>query len=56
MVQHREFLGSMVRYSVSAGDNLILVDDAHQRGVQPLPVGADVSLSLVSEQVVVLAE
>jgi iron(III) transport system ATP-binding protein len=56
VVQHREFLGSMVRYSVSAGDNLILVDDAHQRGVPPFPVGADVSLSLVSEQVVVLTE
>ncbi|MDX1488642.1 MAG: ABC transporter ATP-binding protein [Acidiferrobacterales bacterium] len=56
VVQHREFLGSMVRYSVSVGDNLILVDDAHQRGVPPFPVGADVSLSLASEQVVVLPE
>lgn len=56
VVQHREFLGSMVRYSVLAGENLILVDDAHQRGVSPFPVGADVSLSLASEQVVVLTE
>lgn len=56
VVQHREFLGSMVRYSVSTGDNLILVDDAHQRGVSPFSVGADVSLSLASEQVIVLTE
>jgi iron(III) transport system ATP-binding protein len=56
VVQHREFLGSMIRYSVSVGDNVILVDDSHKRGEPPFPVGADVDLILACEQVVVLTE
>ncbi len=56
VVQHREFLGSMIRYSVSVGDNVILVDDAHIRGEPAFPVGADVDLRLAREQVIVLTE
>jgi iron(III) transport system ATP-binding protein len=56
LVQHREFLGSMIRYAVSAGENVILVEDSHKRGAAPYGVGADVELSLASEQVIVLSE
>jgi hypothetical protein len=35
---------------------MILVDDSHQRGEPAFSAGAEVSLSLASEQVVVLAK
>ncbi len=56
VIHHREFLGSMIRYAVSAGDTLILVEDYHKGGEPPYGVGADVELSLASEQVVVLSQ
>ncbi|MFQ5935380.1 MAG: ABC transporter ATP-binding protein [Acidiferrobacterales bacterium] len=56
VVQHREFLGSMIRYAVTVGENVILVDDAHKRGEPPFSSGADVDLRLAHEQVVVLTE
>ena len=56
IVRHREFLGSLIRYSVAVGENMILVDDSHQRGEPAFAEGAEVSLSLASEQAVLLSE
>ena len=56
IVRHREFLGSLIRYSVAVGENMILVDDSHQRGEPAFAEGAEVSLCLASEQVVLLSE
>lgn len=56
IVHHREFLGNLIRYSVAVGENMILVDDSHQRGEPAFAEGAEVSLSLASEQVVLPSE
>ncbi len=56
VVRHQEFLGSLIRYAIAVGDSLILVDDPHRRGEPPFSVGAEVGLSLASEQVVLLAD
>ncbi len=56
IVRHREFLGSLIRYSVAVGENMILVDDSHKRGEPAFAEGAEVSLSLASEQVVLLSQ
>ncbi|MCH7935895.1 MAG: ABC transporter ATP-binding protein [Proteobacteria bacterium] len=54
-VQHREFLGSIIRYAVRVGENVILVDDSHQAGRPVFDVGDDVALSLAVDQVRILA-
>ncbi len=54
-VRHREFLGSTIRYAVSVGDTVILVEDSHRRGEAPHNIGADVELNLASEQVILLS-
>ena len=54
-VQHREFLGSLIRYAVRVGDNVILVDDSHQAGRPVFDVGDDVALRLAVDQVRILA-
>jgi len=54
VVRHKEFLGSVIRYGVSVGESLILVDDAHKPSQPSFPVDAKVTLGLASEQVVVL--
>jgi iron(III) transport system ATP-binding protein len=51
-VEHKEFLGSVVRYQVSVGGQFILVDAPHQRGERALPEGTAVSLSLSGDQVI----
>ena len=53
-VQHREFLGSLIRYSVQVGTREILVDDSHHAGGRVFDVGEDVALHLDVDQVQVL--
>jgi iron(III) transport system ATP-binding protein len=54
IVQHREFLGNLIRYAVAVGESVILVDDAHKPNQPSFSVGSKVALNLASEQVVVL--
>lgn len=54
VIKHREFLGSLIRYSVAVGEQSILVDDAHQRGEPAFELGADVRLYVPQDQVVLL--
>jgi len=54
-LSHREFLGSLVRYSVNVKGATILVDETHQRGHTPIEIGVEVRLQLPIEQIVVLA-
>jgi iron(III) transport system ATP-binding protein len=51
-VEHKEFLGGVVRYSVTVGGHLILVDAPHQRGEEAMPEGTPVVLCLSSDQVI----
>ena len=51
-VEHKEFLGSVVRYRVAVGGHLILVDASYQRGEEALPEGISVTLRLNNDQVI----
>ncbi len=53
-IQHREFLGNIIRYAVSVGEHSLLVDDIHQTGHGAFDVGADVALYLAADQVSLL--
>ncbi len=53
-IQHRELLGSFIRYAVEVGDNVILVDDTHKAGRTVFEVGDSVAMWLDAEQVRVL--
>lgn len=55
-VEHREFLGSVIRYSVRTGAHTLLVDDTHQAGQPPFGVGDAVVLGLESRQARILSE
>jgi len=55
-VNHREFLGNLVRYSVTVGDHTLLVDDTHQVGSNPFAAGDAVALYLDPEMVRMLGE
>ena len=55
-VQHREFLGSFIRYAVQVGEHVILVDDSHQAGRPVFDIGDDVAIGLVVDQVRVPAD
>lgn len=55
-VEHKEFLGSVVRYQVAVGGQLILVDASHQRGEKAMPEGTAVSLSLSGDHVIGLSK
>jgi len=55
-VQHREFLGSIVRYSVTVGDHAVLVDDTHQAGHPVFNVDDDVLLRLDVDQIRILTD
>ncbi len=55
-VEHKEFLGSVVRYRVAVGGNFVLVDAPHHHGEAALSVGAQVSLSLSNDQIIELNE
>jgi iron(III) transport system ATP-binding protein len=50
-VEHREFLGNLVRYTVLVGEHGILVDDSHQAGRPVFDVGDNVVLVLAVDQV-----
>ncbi len=54
-IQHREFLGSLIRYSVRVGTRETLVDDSHHAGGRIFDIGEDVTLHLDLDQVQVLA-
>ena len=56
VVDHKEFLGSIIRYRVKIGQHFVLVDASHQRGEAALPEGAPVSIYLNQEQVIKLSE
>jgi iron(III) transport system ATP-binding protein len=51
-VDHREFLGSIIRYRVRVGEHFILVDAPHQRGEASMSEGTLVALYLNSDQVI----
>ena len=53
-VVHREFLGGLIRYSVSVGEHTLVVDDAHQSGRRTFDLGERVSLHLDRDQVRIL--
>ena len=53
-VTHREFLGNLVRYAVTVGGQVVVVDDAHQAGRKTFDAGEIVSLYLRHDQVRVL--
>ena len=51
-VEHKEFLGSVVRYRVAVGGHFILVDQPHQREEEAIPENTPVTLYLNSDQVI----
>jgi iron(III) transport system ATP-binding protein len=53
-VDHKEFLGSVIRYRVAVGEHFLLVDASYQRGEMPIAEGTPVSLSLNKEQIITL--
>ena len=53
-VQHREFLGSIVRYGVQVGDHHILVDDSHLAGGRTFAIGDAVTIGLDVGQIRIL--
>ena len=52
LIEQMEFLGGGVRYRVTVGGHLILVDAPHQRGEQPMTEGTPVTLCLNFDQVI----
>ncbi|MEJ2660162.1 MAG: ABC transporter ATP-binding protein [Desulfobacteraceae bacterium] len=56
VVDHKEFLGSVIRYQVKIGEQFILVDASHQRGAADLAEGEPVSVYLNHDQVIQLVE
>jgi iron(III) transport system ATP-binding protein len=55
-VEHKEFLGGVVRYRVAVGGHFILVDASHQRGETAMPEGTPVMLCLNDDQVIGLTD
>jgi iron(III) transport system ATP-binding protein len=55
IVEHIEFLGSIIRYGVNVGGQTVLVDDTHQQGALPLAAGTNVELLVARDQIMVLA-
>ena len=55
-VEHKEFLGGVVRYRVAVGGHFILVDAPHQRGETAMPEGTPVLLCLNDDQVIGLSQ
>jgi iron(III) transport system ATP-binding protein len=51
-VEHKEFLGGVVRYRVAVGGHFMLVDAPHQRGEKAMPEGTPVTLCLNNDQVI----
>ena len=48
-VEHREFLGNLIHYTVRTGGRTLLVDDSHQTGRPSYDPGTDVALHLAPE-------
>ena len=55
-VRHKEFLGGIIRYTVEAGGDRLLIDDPHRLGSRVFATGDRVLLSLHREQVILLDE
>jgi iron(III) transport system ATP-binding protein len=53
-IEHHEFLGGLIRYSVRVDGQSIVVDDEHQRGRRSFGIGDNVELWLDTSQVRVL--
>ena len=53
-VEHREFLGNLIRYNVTVGGNALIVDDTHSVGAQAFSVGDGVALSLNTKNIRIL--
>jgi iron(III) transport system ATP-binding protein len=51
-VEHKEFLGGVVRYRVAVGGHFVLVDAPHQRGETAMVEGTPVTLCLNTDQVI----
>ena len=55
-VEHKEFLGGIVRYRIAVGKHFLLVDASHQRGEKAMPEGTLVTLYLNADQVIGVAQ
>mgnify|MGYP000563117888 CR=1 FL=1 len=53
-VEHREFLGSLIRYNVAVGGHTLTVDDSHSAGRQAFSPGDDVALVLDTRNIRIL--
>ena len=53
-VEQREFLGNLIRYSVSVGNHSIIVDDPHYMGEPNFSEGEKVKLYLNAKNIRVL--
>jgi len=51
-IEHKEFLGGVVRYRVAVGEQFILVDASYQREEKTMPEGTAVTLCLNNDQVI----
>ena len=49
-VINREFLGSVTRYRIRIGNNALIVDVPHRRGVTPFLVGTEVGVIIDPRQ------
>lgn len=56
VVEHREFLGSVVRYRVVVGTSRVLVDASHRPGGPGFAAGEGVALYLSGDQIRLLSE
>jgi iron(III) transport system ATP-binding protein len=54
-VQHTEFLGSIIRYAVDVGGDIVQVDDTHRQGAEVFDMDSTVDLAVVREQIMVIA-
>jgi len=50
-VSYSEFLGSIIRYGVTVGENTVIVDDQHHQGTPVFTAGCPVTLQLPAERV-----
>jgi len=55
-VEHREFLGSLIRYNVAVGGHTLTVDDSHSAGRQSFAAGDNVALSLDTKNIRILTD
>ncbi len=54
LVDHREFLGNLTRYSIRVGDHILLVDQTHRAGTVTFDIGASVGLTADPDQILIL--